>query len=75
MRDTAGGNTPNIRAICAAVFGPDMTASAISRRLVQGAHPPVDLAQQTPSRKLVDRTACPHRVPDLPHVSLTFASC
>jgi hypothetical protein len=34
MRDTVGGDTPNIRAICAAVFRPDMTTSAISRRLV-----------------------------------------
>jgi len=34
MRDTVGGETLNIRAICAAVFRPDMTASAISRRLV-----------------------------------------
>ena len=34
MRETVGGDTPNIRAICAAVFRPEMTASAISRRLV-----------------------------------------
>ena len=33
MRDTVGGDTPNIRAICAAVFRPEITASAISRRL------------------------------------------
>ena len=32
--DTVGGDTPNIRAICAAVFRPEITASAISRRLV-----------------------------------------
>ena len=34
IRDTVGGDTPNIRAICAAGFRPEMTASAISRRLV-----------------------------------------
>jgi hypothetical protein len=28
-----GGDTPNIRAICAAVFRPEITASATSRRL------------------------------------------
>lgn len=33
MRETVGCETPNIRAICAAVFRPDITASAISRRL------------------------------------------
>ena len=34
MRETVGADTPNIRAICAAVFRAEMTASAISRRLV-----------------------------------------
>jgi hypothetical protein len=34
MRDTVGGDTPNIRAICATVFPPEIAASAISRRLV-----------------------------------------
>jgi hypothetical protein len=34
MRATVGGDTPNIRAICAAVVLPEMTASAISRRLM-----------------------------------------
>jgi hypothetical protein len=34
IRDTVGGDTLNIRAICAAVFRPETTASAISRRLI-----------------------------------------
>jgi hypothetical protein len=34
MRDTVGGETPNIRAIWAAVFRPETTASEISRRLM-----------------------------------------
>jgi hypothetical protein len=33
MRETVGADTPNIRAICAAVFRPEITASAISRCL------------------------------------------
>jgi hypothetical protein len=42
MRDTVGGDTPNIRAICAAVFRPDTTASAISPRLVSSSLLPAD---------------------------------
>jgi hypothetical protein len=34
MRETVGADTPNIRAIWAAVFLPDITASGISRRLI-----------------------------------------
>jgi hypothetical protein len=33
IRETVGGDTPNIQAICVAVFLPEITASAISRRL------------------------------------------
>ena len=44
MRETVGGDTLNIRAICAAVFRPEITASAISRRLVSSSflrRPPI----------------------------------
>src|SRR5438046_2390659 len=44
MRETVGGDTPNNRAIWAAVFRPETTASAISRRLVSSSffrRPPI----------------------------------
>jgi hypothetical protein len=53
MRDMVGGETPNIRAICAAVFRPETTASAISRRLVSSSflrHKPVRPSAQAAAR-------------------------
>ena len=48
MRDIVGGDTPNIRAICAAVFRSEMTASAISRRLVSSSFLPATNAALCP---------------------------
>jgi hypothetical protein len=63
IRDIVGGDTPNTRAICAAVFRPEITASAISRRLVSSSflrRPPMRpsaLAAARPPRFALDHRA------------------